>query len=474
MADILTPDLCVIGAGAGGLAAAEFAATYGASVLLVEKSKLGGLNLHSASVPSRALAAAAAHAQAIADASQFGLAVDAPRLNARRLHDHLNGVITAIAPRQAAARLKALGVDILAAEARFVDNRTVSAGETLIRARRFLIATGARPVLPGIPGLDSVPYFTTETIFDNTRKLTHLVVIGGGPHGLEIAQAYARLGTAVTVVEAGQPLAGHDPELAEVALRRLEEEGVVLRPATTVTAILARSMGIGVAIRADDAETVLDASHILVATGRVPNLEALDLDKAGIRRVKVGIGLQLTPGLRTTNRRVYAVGDATGGPQSAHLAALEGEGVARELLFRLPYRPDTRLVPRIIYTDPEIAEIGLSEAAARARGAIVTRLSFAENDRARADRNTHGFARLITDRSGRILGAGIVGKGSGELIALFSLAMAQRLSARQLMDFVAPYPAYAEIARRLGAAAHRSLARTALLRRLVEVLRYLP
>jgi pyruvate/2-oxoglutarate dehydrogenase complex dihydrolipoamide dehydrogenase (E3) component len=478
MAEILTPDLCVIGAGAGGLAAAEAAATFGASVVVVERGKLGGLSLNSTSVPARALAAAAADAQAMRSAGRFGITPEDPRINTRRLHDHLDQVITAIAPRDAEARLQALGVEVLKAEARFVDQRTLSAGETLIRARRFVIATGAKTVPPAVPGLETVPYFTTETIFDNTRKLTHLVVIGGGPVGLEIAQAYRRLGSDVTVVEAGEPLPASDPELAEIALKRMREEGVDIRPMTAVTAILARSMGIGVAVRSGEAEQVLDASHILVATARTPNLDGLDLEKAGVRRSKADAAhLQLGNGLRTTNRRIFAVGDAAGGEQSAHLARLQGERVAANVLFGLPVRLKHDLVPRVSYTDPEIAEVGLSEAAARARiksGVVVTRWSFAENDRARADRATFGTAKLVTDRLGRILGAGVVGRGAGELIALFALAMSRGLSARHLMSFVAPYPTYAEIARRLGLEFHRGLGNHPLLRRIAEFVRYLP
>ncbi len=478
MADILTPDLCVIGAGAGGLAAAELAAAYGASVVLVERGKLGGLSLNTGAVPSKALLAAATRAHQLRTSVAFGMVTDELRINTRRVYDHVDQVIGALAPRDGEARLKALGIDVLAAEARFVDSRTISAGETLIRARRFILATGASAAVPEIPGLQAVPFFTTETIFDNTRKLTHLVVIGGSPLGVEIAQSYARLGTLVTLVDPAQPLAGADPELAEIALRRMRDEGVDIRPETAVTAIIARSMGIGVAVRTGDAEQVLDASHILVATGRLPRIAGLDLDKAGIKMSKADAAqLQLTPGLRTTNRRVYAVGDVAGGMPSSHLAQLQGEGVARAALFGWPWRQQANLVPQVTYTDPELAEIGLSEAAARTVGRsdiVVTRWAFAENDRARADRNTFGTAKLITDRAGRILGAGVVGNGAGELIALFSLAMARGLSARHLMDFVAPYPTYAEIARRLGLEFQRGLGANPLLRRLIAVVRYLP
>lgn len=478
MADILTPDLCVIGAGAGGLAAAEAAATFGASVVVVERGKLGGLSLNSASVPAKALLAAARQVQAMRSGAPFGITPEEPRINTRRMHDHLDQVITAIAPRDAEARLQALGIELVKADARFVDARTLNAGETLIRARRFILATGARSTLPAISGLETVPYFTTETIFDNTRKLTHLVVIGAGPVGLEIAQAYQRLGTTVTVIEAGLPLAASDPELADIALRRLHDDGVDIRPNTEVTSILARSMGIGVLVKSGETEQLLDASHILVATGRTPNLDGLDLEKAGIRRAKADSRqLQLTPGLRTSNRRVFAVGDVAGGTQSVHLARQQGEQIAANILFYQPVRLRPELVPHVTYTDPEIAEIGLTEAAARARvkaGVVVTRWAFAENDRAKADRNGFGTAKLITDRNGKILGAGIVGNGAGELIALFSLALSRGMTARHLMDLAAPYPTYAEIARRLGLEFHRGLGANPLLRRIVEFVRYLP
>lgn len=477
MADILTPDLCVIGAGAAGLALAEAARAFGASVIVVERGKLGGISLNSGSVPAKALAAAGAHAQTLRSGTPFGISAEEPRINTRKMHDHLDQVIAGIAPRTAEARLTAIGAELIKAEARFIDQRTLSAGETLIRARRFAIATGARPVVPTVPGIEGIAFFTTETIFDNTRKLTHLVVIGAGPLGLEIAQSYRRLGAQVTVIETGTPLAQSDPELAAIALRRMVEEGVDIRPNTVVTQIQPRSMGIGVTVRTGEQEQLLDVSHVLVATGRTPNLDGLDIDKAAIRRQKADPRfLELTAGLRTSNRRVYIIGDAAGGEQSAHLGEYHAQLVAGNLLFRLPLRPRLDHVPSVTYSDPEIAEVGLSETAAQLKHkgrVLVTRWSFAENDRARATRQTFGTAKMITDRRGKILGAGIVGNGAGELIALFAFAIANGLSARHLMAFVAPYPTYSEIARRLGLEFFRGQGSNPALRRLAEALRLL-
>ncbi len=453
LADILTPDLCVIGAGSGGLAVAEAARAYGASVVLVEKARLGGNALNTGAIPAKALVAAAAHAQALRDGAAFGIAADEPRINFRKVHDHVEQVIAALAPHDAAGRLAALGVEIVRGAARFINRRAIAVGDTEIRARRFVIATGARLPVPSIPGLDAVPYFTSETILDNTRKLTHLVVIGGGPVAIELAQAYARLGTEVTVVENGPMLAGFDPELADIALQRVAEEGVSLRPHATVTAIQARSMGIGVAVQNGEADQLLDASHILVAAERMPNLTGLDLDKAGIRMSKADPRLlQLSAGLRTTNARVYAVGDAAGG-QTVQAAVRQADAVVRSVLLGGMAKPDALRVPRVVSTDPELAEIGLNEGLARTRHGVgfrVTRWSYADNDRARAARATYGLAKLLTDRSGKILGAGVVGPGASELVSLFSLAIAGGLRADRLAELVAPYPSYAEIVVRLG------------------------
>lgn len=478
MAEILTPDLCVIGAGSGGLAVAVAARAHGASVVVVERDKLGGESLNATCIPSKALVAAGHHAHAVRGGAPFGIAADEPRINSRKLHDHVQEVIASLAPEDSVSRMEALGVEIAKAEARFVDPRTLSAGETLIRARRFVIATGSRSLLPEIPGLLGVPYFTTETIFDNTRKLTHLVIIGAGSVGLELAQAYNRLGTEVTVVEPARPLPQSDPELAEIALRRMREEGVDIRADTEVSLIQARSQGIGVIVKSGGREEMLDASHILVAIGRVPNLDSLDLDKARIRRSRSDPHrLEIGAGLKTTNRRVYAIGDAAGGPQMAHLADYQAGIVVRNALFGLPLRQRPELIPSVTYTDPEIAEVGLTEAAARRRRKddfIVTRWSFAQNDRARILHQSFGVAKLITDRRGRVLGAGIAGSAAGELIALFSFAIANRLSTRHLAAFVAPYPTLSDIARCLGLEVERRQVANPVLRGLMAVNRLLP
>jgi pyruvate/2-oxoglutarate dehydrogenase complex dihydrolipoamide dehydrogenase (E3) component len=479
MSERLTPDLCIIGAGSGGLTVAAAARAFGASVVLVERDKMGGDCLNAGCVPSKALIASGRVAQTMRDAARFGIMAEEPRPNFRAVHERIQSVIASIAPHDSIERFEALGVHVIAAEARFTDTRTVVAGDVTIRARRFVIATGSRPAIPDIPGLSQVPYFTNESIFENPYKLTHLVIIGGGPIGIELAQAYRRLGSQVSVVEAKTLLARSDPELSAIALDRLREEGIDLRAHTKVGEVIARGQGIGVRVISEaGVEEILDASHILVAAGRTANLDSLDLEKARIRRDAVNPGkLHVRTNLKTSNRRVYAIGDAAGGLQFTHMAGYQGGLVVRNALFGLPVRNDDTLIPRAVFSDPEIAEVGLTEPQARQRYKDrykVVRWPFGENDRARTMGQTRGVAKMITDPRGRILGAGIVGPEAGELISIFSFAIANKLSARHLTAFVAPYPTLSEIAKRLGTEHFRDLAENPWLRRLMALNRHLP
>lgn len=453
MADILKPDLCIIGAGAAGIALAMAARDAGAAVVLIDTG-LAGDSLASGPVPAAALAASAAHAHAVRNASAFGMANGDPKPNFRAVNEHVQAVIAAIAPRDAAVRLMALGIELIAAPAEFIDRRTLKAGETLIRARRFAIATGSRPLLPAVENLAEVPYFTGDTIFANPVKLSHLVVFGGSAEGLQLAQAYRRLGCEVTVIAGGAALAEIDPELAEIALRRLREEGVTIHEQTTAHEVVPRSQGIGVIIRhADGHEVTLDASHILVAMGRVPELAGLGLDKAGVRLDKgAPERLLLRPRLVTSNRRIHAIGEAAGSPPTLPAAQHDARVVLESALFGRAIKTPAGAVPKLVFTDPQIAQIGLSEAEARRRfktGYCVIRASFAETARAIATRRTYGIAKLITDRHGTILGAALVGPEAGELITLFGLAIAKAIKLPDLADLILPEPGFSDIVAQL-------------------------
>lgn len=471
-----THDLCVIGAGASGIAVAEAAVRLGASVIVVERGEMGGQSLRAGSLALSALAAAAHKANAARTGAPFGVIAEDPKVNFRRVHDHIAEIITQASPEFGAARLAALGIEVVKGTAAFVDPHSVRTADATITARRYVIATGASPSLPDVPGLFSVPYFTTETIFDNTRKLTHLVIIGAGPMGLELALSYRRLGCEVSVVETGGALAGADPELASIALRGIRNEGIALYENSGVVSVHARRQGIGVVIRAGEGNANLDVSHILVTPDRAANLGALNLDAAKIRLDKPGGSLRVNSALRTTNGRVFAVGEAMH-PGIAHDVALEADIVVRAALLRQPARYEPAAVTRLTLTDPEIAETGLSEPMARSRFKTafeVLRVEYAASDRARAGRNGAGVVKLIVGRSGQILGAGIVGAGAGELAANISLAIARQMKLADLALLSAPYPSHAELLRDLGAAAMGKRGPTALETRLLALNRLLP
>ncbi|HEY8564199.1 MAG TPA: FAD-dependent oxidoreductase [Beijerinckiaceae bacterium] len=472
MADILTPDLCVVGAGSGGLSVAAIAASFGVSVVLVEKGALGGDCLNVGCVPSKALIAAADRAAAVREAGAFGVEAGEPRVDMGRVRAHVRHVMAAIAPNDSAERYGAMGVRVIAAEGRFTDRRSLEAGGQLIRARRFVLATGSRPAAPPIPGLDDVPYLTNETVFDLAETPRHLLVLGGGPIGIELAQAHRRLGAPVTLVEAGRLLPREDPEMAAVVERALRRDGVVLWTAAAVER--AERRGETILLHLAGGET-LEGSHLLVAAGRRPSTEGLGLEAAGIAVEPAGITVDA--GLRTTNRRVYAVGDcagAGGGPyRFTHVANYHAGLVIRRALFRVPAKVDLAAIPRTIYTDPELASVGLTEAEARAAGRAfrILRWPVAENDRAQAERRPDGHVKVLVTPKGAILGCSIAAPGAGDLIPLWTLAVAKGLKIRDLAGIVMPYPTLSEVSKRAAVEFLRPSAQSPWVRRALSLLR---
>jgi pyruvate/2-oxoglutarate dehydrogenase complex dihydrolipoamide dehydrogenase (E3) component len=439
---VLRPDLCVIGGGSGGLSVAAGAVQMGASVVLVEGGEMGGDCLNAGCVPSKALLAAAKRARAPDPA--FGLRGPAPEVDFPAVMRHVRDVIGQIAPHDSVERFEGLGVRVIRDWARFVGPDAASAGGFEIRPRRFVIATGSRPAVPPIPGLDGVPYLTNETVFGLRERPHHLIVLGGGPIGIEMALAFRRLGAAVTVVEAARALGREDPEAAALVLARLRAEGATVREG-----VAAEAAGPGARLTLADG-TVVEGSHLLVAVGRTPALERLNPEAAGVRTDRGGVVVD--DGLRSvSNARVYAVGDAAGRGQFTHLAGWHAGLVIRNALFRLPVRAKTAHVPRATYADPELAQVGMTEDEARAAHgsrASVARAEFAENDRARAERAGPGFVKVMVGPRGRILGATVVGPQAGELIQTWALAMSAGLKIGAVAGVVAPYPTLGEANKR--------------------------
>ncbi|MEQ1670170.1 MAG: FAD-dependent oxidoreductase [Hyphomicrobium sp.] len=446
--ETITADICVIGAGSGGLSVAAAAAAFGQKVVLIEKHKMGGDCLNYGCVPSKALLAAGKRAQAMRTSAKFGIAPIEPHVDARAVHDHVKRVIAAIAPNDSIERFTGLGVRVITAAGRFIDKSAVIAGEHRITARRFVIATGSSPVVPPIPGLADVPYFTNETIFENASKLPHLIIIGGGPIGLELAQAHHRLGSEVTVLEGAKALAKDDPELSSFVLARLAGEGIAIREGALVQSVKGSNGRVAVTFSQGGATGTIEGSHLLVAAGRKPNTADLGLEAAGIAFDKKGITVDA--GLRTSNKRVFAIGDVTGGLQFTHVANDHAGIVIRRALFRLPAKTTGRPVPWVTFTDPELAHVGLTEEQARAKGTKINvlRWSYHENDRAQAELETDGHVKVVVSTKGHILGVTIVGADAGELIQMWALALSQGLKIKAMTEWISPYPTLSEINKR--------------------------
>jgi len=447
MSDLLTPDICVIGAGTGGLVVAAGASQLGAKTVLIEAHRMGGDCLNTGCVPSKSLLAAAHAATDYRRAGVFGLDQPAPRVDFAKVQAHVRGVIAAIAPNDSEERFTGLGVTVLRAPGRFTGPREVAVGERRIRARRFVVATGSTAFVPPVPGLAALAYLTNETIFDIDRLPEHLLIMGGGPIGCELAQAFRRLGARVSLVEMLEIMPKDDPEPVAVVRRSLLADGIALFERHKVVGAAKAGSNLALEIEKDGARQRLEGSHLLVAAGRRPRVKDIGLESAGIEHSDKGI--QVDARMRTTNRRVYAVGDVVGGPQFTHLAAYHAGIVIRNALFRLPVKADLSALPWVTFTDPELAHVGLSEAAAREQGPIrLLRWPLAENDRAQTEHRHQGFIKIVTNARGRILGADIVGPSAGEMIHFWTLAVSQKMKIGAVAGMIAPYPTLAEIGKR--------------------------
>jgi pyruvate/2-oxoglutarate dehydrogenase complex dihydrolipoamide dehydrogenase (E3) component len=441
-------DICVIGAGSGGLSVAAGAVQMGARVVLIEAGEMGGDCLNTGCVPSKALIAAAKAAEAQRRGFR-GIASTEPKVDFGAVKDHVAQVITQIAPVDGQERFEGLGCIVIRAFARFTGPREVEAGGTTVRARRFVIATGSRPFVPPIPGVDTVPYMTNETLFGLRERPAHLIVIGGGPIGVEMAQAHRRLGCEVTVIEGAKVLGREDPDLAVVVVEALRKEGILFVEGHPVVRLAGTAGAVEVTL--GDGQQVT-GSHLLMAVGRKVVLEGMNLDAAGVAYTDQGVTVDAR--LRSSNRRVFAVGDAAGGLQFTHVAAWHAGIVLRQAVLGLPAKADPRALPRATYTDPELAQVGLTEAEARAaHGSALTvvRAEFAHNDRAQAEGKANGLVKVMVV-NGRPVGASIVGPQAGELIGLWALALSSRLKMSAIAGMVAPYPTLGEVSKRAAGA----------------------
>ena len=435
-------DLIVIGAGSAGLTAAGGVAMFGLKVALIEAGTMGGECLNTGCVPSKALLAAAKAAHGARDSARFGIKAT-PEVDWSGVRAHVDGAIAAIAPHDSQGRFEEMGIEVIRAPAHFLDGKSLQVGNRLLTAPRIVIATGSKPAIPPIEGMADVPYLTNETLFTLDMLPDHLIILGGGAIGVEMAQAFHRLGSAVTVIEHDKPLGRDDVDAADMVIAQLRSEGVAFELGRKATDVMIDEKSI--VVKLDDRRSV-SGSHLLVATGRRANVADLDLAAAGVKVGKDGI--EVDARRRTGNRRIYAIGDCRAGPRFTHVAGYEGALVGLDIALGWPSKVDWRALPHVTYCDPELAQIGLTEAEARKRhGKIdVTIQEFRDNDRAVTEGDTRGFVKLVRHR-GKVVGVTIVGAHAGELLQPWAQIITGKASAFALGSAIVAYPTRSEIAK---------------------------
>lgn len=454
MKKIITPDICILGAGSGGLSVAAGAAQMGANVVLIEKNKMGGDCLNTGCIPSKALLGAAHSAKNAKRANVFGVDADIS-INGEKVFSHIQNVIKQIEPHDSQQRFEGLGVNVIRDHARFISPNEVLAGGHIIKARRFVVATGSRPFVPPIAGIENVSVLTNENIFELKTLPGHLIVIGGGPIGVEMAQAFCNLGAKVSLIEMATICPKDDPEIVDVLRRCLIDDGINIFEGANISGVANENNNLTVFITDKNGnELKISGTHLLIAAGRRPNIEDLGLADAGVCvHTDAPGGIIVDSGLKTTNKKVYAIGDVNGGYQFTHVAGYHAGIVIKNALFKLPAKTNLNYVPWVTYTAPELAHAGLNENdAIKKFGANIKILKsdFADNDRARTEGKNIGKIKIIVTNSGKILGATIVGPSAGELIAPWVLAMEKGLKISAIAKTIAPYPTLSEISKRVA------------------------
>ena len=469
-------DVCVIGAGSAGLSVAAGAVQLGLKTVLIEKDKMGGDCLNTGCIPSKALLQAAKAAQNFRKGHAFGIKNVEPEVDFSAVKDHVFGVIAAIEPNDSEERFEKLGVTVIRDQAVFTHADTVTAGGKMISAKYFVIATGSRAGVPPIPGLVHDKILTNENIFDLREKPEHLIIIGGGPIGIEMAQAHRRLGSKVTVLDIATILPKDDPELVAILKGRLQDEGIEILEKAKIEKLEHGAEQTTVFFEYEGEKRILTGSHVLVAAGRQPNTGGLDLEKAGVDFDKRGIKTDAR--LRSTNKKIYAAGDVAGGPQFTHIAGYHAGIIIRNIAFKLPAKVDYTALPWVTYTDPELANVGMTEAMAVenfGKQKIKTvSWAFAENDRALAEKRTEGMIKVTALNNGKILGATILGPGAGDMLGMWGLALQKKMKLSDIAGTIAPYPTMGEISKRVAGSWYTPKLFSARTKAVVKFLQKLP
>jgi pyruvate/2-oxoglutarate dehydrogenase complex dihydrolipoamide dehydrogenase (E3) component len=450
MSNLLKCDVCIIGAGPGGLSIATAANTLGASVVLIEENKMGGDCLNVGRVPLTSLIESARLVNRIKNAAKFGVPLSTPDINYAYIHQHTQEVITAIAPEISAEHLSKLGIIVLHGHGQFIDQQTVSVGEQKVKAKYFIIATGSKPAIPPILGLESVKFFTSATIVECQEKPQRLLVIGGGAIGCEIAQAYAMLGTPVTLIDVRSILPHDDQQFVEMIRQQLVANNIDLLENIKISQVKQQGAQITVHFTQGNISREVTGSHLFIATGRRANIGKLNLTAANI--VFNEQAIEVDTRLRTSNKKVFAIGSVVGKVPSPHNAKYQASIIIKNVLFKYSAKISDKIIPWVTYTTPELAQVGLTEQQAREKNMKIkiTIENFVRNDRAQMQYQTNGAIKVITDMKANILGVSIIGTQAGELIFPWILAMQHGLSIKQMAKTIAPYPTLNDINKRVA------------------------
>ncbi len=444
-----THDAIVIGGGAAGLTAAGGCALFGLKVALIEGRKMGGECLNNGCVPSKALITAAKRAAEAREETRFGVTLAAPQVDYAGVHKHIYDAIAAIAPHDSQERFEEMGCEVIRDHARLIDRHTVEVGGRRISAPRIVLATGSRPFVPPIEGIDTVPYLTNENVFDLTERPGHLVIVGGGVVGMEMAQAFRRLGSQVTVIEPDRPMGRDDEDNVAVVVETMKAEGVRFVHGKA-QAVSGRKGAVSVAV--GSCETI-EGTHLLVAVGRRANIDDLGVDAVGIETGNDGIVVD--DRRRTSVPNIYAIGDCRTGPRLTHVSGYEGSNVALEITLGIPAKVDYSALPWCTFTEPEVAQIGLTEKDAREKHGDAIRVvieTFHDNERALAEGRDKGRAKVIF-KGRKVVGASIVGHHAGELLLPYTALITGKASSFALGSAIVAYPTRSEITKAAAFAA---------------------
>lgn len=466
-------DIAIIGAGAGGLSLAAGTSQLGLKVVLIEHGLMGGDCLNYGCIPSKSLLAVAKDHWKAQHNILYKATSHAKKIDFSKVMHYVQEVIATIAVNDSIARFEALGVQIIKDSAEFIDKTTLKAGTNIIKARYFVIATGSSAAIPPISGLSEINYYTNETIFSLNQLPQHLLIIGGGPIGCELAQAFAMLGSKVTLLEGLSILSQDDPEAVDIVRQSLINTDVSLLEHIKITQIkYSKNGNIIIEGEQNDLKRSFEGTHLLIATGRKPNIAGLNCELAGIQLHSKGI--LVNKRLRTSNKAIYAIGDVTGTLQFTHIANAHAGVVLKNIAFKLPAKFQDPAIPYVTYTEPELAQVGKSESFCKTMGIehSVIKLNYDSNDRAQTDQQIQGFIKVITTSKGTILGATIVGHQAGELLLPWTIAIREGKTLRSFTDAIVAYPTLSELSKRIAGQFYSPKLFSSKVKKLIKFLSY--